>query len=100
MPTRINKIRHDENTRLKIKVGNIITCLQKHLFEGSKLSPTQLKAAEILLRKSLPDMTSVEHSGEIITSKVIRAPELSDTNEEWLDRHVPQHLRSNGNATH
>ena len=100
MPTRINKIRHDENTRLKIKVGNIITCLQKHLFEASKLSPTQLKAAEILLRKALPDLTSVEHSGEIVTSKVIRAPELSDTNEEWLDRHVPQHLRSNGNATH
>jgi hypothetical protein len=100
MPTRVNKIRHDENTRLKIKVGNIITCLQKHLFEGSKLSSTQLKAAEILLRKALPDMTSVEHSGEIVTSKVIRAPELSDTNEEWLDRHVPQHLRSNGNATH
>lgn len=92
MPARINKIRHDENTRLKIKVGNIITYLQAHIEGIKELSATQLKACEILLRKSLPDLTSVEISGEITTSKVIRAPSLAVTPAAWADEHVPKHL--------
>lgn len=95
MPPRINKIRHDENTRAKIKVAHILYELQRH-FNGLRgMSMTQLTAAKILLAKAMPDLQSVEISGEISTSKVIRAPELSDTNEDWINHHVPQHLRSN-----
>lgn len=93
MPARVNKIRHDENTRLKIQVSNIITYLQSHIEGTKELSATQLKACEILLRKSLPDLTSVEISGEITTSKVIRAPALATTPTTWADEHVPkQHI--------
>lgn len=35
---------------------------------------------------------AIEVTGQV-TNKVIRAPELSDTNEEWVNTHVPQHLR-------
>ena len=89
MPARVNKIRHDENTRAKIKVGNIITYLQRHLAGECQLSMTQLKAAEILLRKALPDLTSVEHSGEVSTVSVIRAPEVIQNIDEWQKRYSP-----------
>lgn len=64
MPPRTVKIRHDENTRLKIQAAQIINRLQNH-FEGTvDLSPTQIKTAEILLRKSLPDLSSVTIGGD------------------------------------
>ena len=91
MPARVIKIRHDENTRLKIKVGNIITYLHGHIEGVKELSATQLKACEILLRKALPDLTSVEVSGEITTSKVIRAPAMAASTEAWSEQHNPQH---------
>jgi hypothetical protein len=94
MPPRINKIRHDENTRAKIKVGNIITYLQSHIRGEKELSATQLKACEILLRKALPDLTSVEVSGEISTTKVIRAPSIESDTDTWANQHVPEEHRT------
>jgi len=84
MPARIRKIRHDEDTRTRIKVGNIINRLQKHVDGEIDMSATQLRAAEILLRKTLPDLTSVEHSGEVATSYVMQMPPVAESNEEWL----------------
>lgn len=84
MPARIRKIRHDEDTRTRIKVGNILTRLQKHVDGEIDMSSTQLKAAEILLRKTLPDLTSVEHSGEVTTSYVMQMPSVAENASEWL----------------
>lgn len=84
MPARIRKIRHDEDTRTRIKVGNIINRLQKHVDGDIEMSATQLRAAEILLRKTLPDLTSVEHSGEVTTSYVMQMPPVAESTEEWL----------------
>ncbi len=93
MPARINKIRHDENTRAKIQVAKILNLLHEHLEGMRKLESTQLKAAEILLSKALPSLQSVELSGEITTSKVIRAPALAISPTTWADEHVPkQHI--------
>ena len=91
MAARIHKIKHDEDTRAKIQVGNIITYLHGHIEGVKELSATQLKACEILLRKALPDLTSVEVSGEITTHKVIRAPAIATTTEIWSETHNPQH---------
>ena len=89
MPARVIKIRHDENTRAKIKVAHILYELHRHFNGERDLSQTQLKAAEILLRKAMPDLQSVEVSGEITTSKVIRAPEQSKDAKTWSEQHVP-----------
>lgn len=73
MPARTKKIRHDENTRAKIKVSQIMNRLQKHIDGDVELANSQVKAAEILLRKSLPDLQSVEltgKDGEALTIKV------------------------------
>ena len=47
-----------------LRASNIMTRLMKH-FEGEvELSRTQLDAAKIILAKILPDLKSIEHSGD------------------------------------
>ena len=93
MPARINKIRHDENTRLKIKVGHLINRFQSHFDGELELSPTQIQAGKILLDRALPVLQSVEHSGEITTSKVIRTPTISNPVEAWMNEHGKETLQ-------
>jgi len=60
----INKL-HQEDVRKKIQVSQLLNVLQNHaLGETEELSPTRMKAIEILLRKSMPDMASVTVSGD------------------------------------
>ena len=89
MPARIHKIRHDENTRAKIKVAELINRFQRHFDGECELTPTQLQAGKILLDRALPVLQSVEVSGEITTSKVIRAPDVTKTAAAWTAQHVP-----------
>jgi hypothetical protein len=58
MAARTRKIRHDENTILKIKTSQILNRLSNHTFGKVKLTATQVRAAEILLRKVLPDLAA------------------------------------------
>jgi hypothetical protein len=60
----INKL-HQEDVRKKIQVSQLLNVLQNHaLGIDEDLSPTRMKAIEILLRKSMPDMASVTISGD------------------------------------
>ena len=60
----INKL-HQDDVRKKIQVSQLLNVLQNHaLGETEDLSPTRMKAIEILLRKSMPDMASVTISGD------------------------------------
>jgi hypothetical protein len=60
----INKL-HQEDVRKKIQVSQLLNVLQNHALGVSEdLSPTRMKAIEILLRKSTPDMASVTISGD------------------------------------
>lgn len=74
MAARINKIRHDEETRSKIQASQLINRLREHALGNVELSQTQVRAIEILLRKTLPDLSAVEHSGDMETSYVVRMP--------------------------
>lgn len=62
MAARING-RHDEATRLKIKTSQLINRLMQHVNGECSLEATQVRAAEVLLRKTLPDLASVEATG-------------------------------------
>ena len=86
MPARIRKIRHDEETRLKIKAGNIITRLQKLIDGEIEMPPHAVTAALGLLRKAIPDLTSVEHSGDVTTTYVVGIPQRDHTSEAWAQR--------------
>ena len=60
----INKL-HQEDVRKKIQVSQLLNVLQNHALGTTEdLSPTRMKAIEILLRKSMPDMASVTISGD------------------------------------
>lgn len=89
MPARVNKIRHDQDTRKKIQAGNIINRLQKLIAGEIKMEPHAVTAALGLLRKTLPDLTSVEHSGEITKTYVARMPAKTPSMAEWEKRYAP-----------
>jgi hypothetical protein len=64
MASRIRK-QHQDEIRSKIQASQLINVLTRcALGEGDEISPTRMKAIEILLRKSLPDLQSVEVTGE------------------------------------
>ena len=64
MAARINKKHHDI-VRERIQTSQLINVLQTHALSGeNEITPTRMKAIEILLRKSLPDLSSVEMTGE------------------------------------
>lgn len=90
MAARVRKIRHDDNTRLKIKAGNIITRLQRLIAGEIDMPPHAVTAALGLLRKAIPDLTSVEHSGEVTKTYVVRMPQRPASIEEWRKQHSPQ----------
>ena len=61
--------------RERIKVGMLVHCLQKQALNGGGMDANQLRAIEILLKKTLPDLSAVAHSGSIETT---RPEELTD----------------------
>jgi hypothetical protein len=55
---------HQDDVRKKIQASQLINVLQEHALNGTKdFDPTRMKAIEILLKKSLPDLSSVEITG-------------------------------------
>ena len=80
MAKRINA-EHDAQTRAKISTSQLVNRLMKHAKGEVKMEQTQVRAAEILLRKTLPDLTATELKGEM-RNFVISAEPL--TEEEWV----------------
>jgi len=65
MAARIRK-KHQDEVRAKIQASQLINRLQNHALstEADELKPSQLKAIEILLKKSVPDLQSTEITGD------------------------------------
>jgi hypothetical protein len=56
----INKL-HQEDVRRKIQVSQLLNVLQGHALESKgEISMSRMKAIEILLRKSLPDLSAIQ----------------------------------------
>jgi hypothetical protein len=71
--------RHQEDVRKKIQASQLINVLQNHALGISEdLSQSRLKAIEILLRKSIPDLQSIEMEANV-THKTL-AEELAELN--------------------
>lgn len=63
MAARLNKL-HQEGIRKKIQASQLINVLQDHaLNDGSEISPSRMKAIEILLRKSVADLSAIQLTG-------------------------------------
>lgn len=92
MAARTRRPNHNDKSREAIRTSQLVNRLQDHIFdpEGKpkvEISSTQLKAIEILLKKSLPDLSAIDHTGEIDQKHfVITSPPTSPENN-WLEEH-------------
>ena len=64
MAARKNRITQHENAREKIKVGLLLKRLADHAVDKVEMSASQVRAAEILLKKTIPDLKQIEHTGD------------------------------------
>lgn len=74
---------HQEDVRKKIQASQLINVLQDHALNGdSEISASRMKAIEILLRKSVPDLSAItlsgpgengEHSFTVIERRIVKA---------------------------
>ena len=63
MATRLRKT-HQEDVRTKIQASQLINVLQNHaLGKSEDISMSRMKAIEILLRKSVPDLSAIQLTG-------------------------------------
>jgi len=64
MPARVNKIRHDEQTRAKIQAAQIINRFHKCVMGEVILDAQQVSCGKALLAKVLPDLASMTLAGD------------------------------------
>lgn len=90
MAARLNR-RHQDMVREKIRASQIINRLENHALGECDMTPTQVKAAEVLLRKTLPDLSAIDAnvSGEFVTRQM--------TDDE-LDRAIADAIQQAGIA--
>jgi hypothetical protein len=54
---------YSEEARNKIKSSLVLNKLMEHVLEDKEMKATQIKAAEILLRKTVPDLSATQITG-------------------------------------
>ena len=63
MAARLRKM-HQDDVRAKIQTSQLLNRLADHALGAVELTTTQVRAIEVLLKKVLPDLQSVELSGD------------------------------------
>ena len=80
----------DQGVRERIQTSMLLNRLSDHVFGKCELSNTQVRAAEILLSKTLPSLSSIEHSGDVTTTNIARLPAAIKDTDTWQKQHAPQ----------
>ena len=76
---------HPEKVRGRIRTTQLVRRLMGHALGEVEMSKTQVAAALGLLKKSLPDLSAIEHTGTIT-----REP----TRDELIERITQLHARA------
>jgi hypothetical protein len=83
MAARINK-KHQDSVRLRIQVSQLINRLQGCAMGKVEMTPAQMKAAEVLLKKALPDLSQVEqHNTGDTKTYLVQTPLEAKDPESW-----------------
>jgi hypothetical protein len=83
-----------ERTRQKMRTQGLLTRLEKFaLGEGDEMTPAQVSAALGLLKKSLPDMQSIEQKTEVSVKKISAEPLMSQ--DAWELQYNPEDATDN-----
>lgn len=74
------RAKHQDDVRTKIQTSQLINRLQNHALGTSEieLTSSQLKAIEILLRKSIPDLSSVQMDANVDGSLTVQIIKYGD----------------------
>ena len=67
MAARKMKIKHQDDVRQKIQVSALINRVHDYAtgkLSDDEVSPNRLNAIKLLLSKALPDLSSVQHTGD------------------------------------
>jgi hypothetical protein len=75
-----------DNVREKIRAAQLINRLQACAFGEIELTMSQVPAIEILLRKSVPDLTKTEVQADATHRYVAQLPDVL-SREEWLAKY-------------
>lgn len=92
MGRRTSRLTLHAEWREKIQASQLLNRLREHAMGNIEMTPTQIRAAEILLRKCLPDLAIVEYSGETEIRHVFAVPLAANPEldklpaEQWLER--------------
>jgi hypothetical protein len=78
----------DARTRGKIRTSQLVNLLQANALDGHPLDPIRQRSAEILLRKSLPDLSQTEMVGQTV-QYVARLPDVAPNAAAWLEQAKP-----------
>lgn len=93
MAVRNRKIQVSDEWREKLSASGTATILMKRLCANSlgELDPPmtqgQIRSAEIVLAKIVPNLSSVDHSGEINHNHVARVPADERSLDTWQQQH-------------
>ncbi len=79
--------RHTDVTREKIQIGSIVARLEKCALGKLHMTLAQIRAASILLNKSLPDLIATDVSATFEHRFVVEAPQQL-TRREWEDKYT------------
>jgi hypothetical protein len=67
-----------ERLRAKIKAGMILDRLKKHVLGEDEMSATQIRAAEILLNKTLPNLQQTDSNVNVTGDLIIERTSYAD----------------------
>lgn len=70
---------HQDDVRSKIQASQLVNLLQNHALNDADLSPSRMKAAEILLRKSIPDLSAVTVAGDSESPLVVQVVSFANS---------------------
>ena len=79
-----SSLEKSEAHRKAIRDSNIVGRLIRHAAGRGKMSATQVRAADILLKKVLPDLQAIEMRAEIEQNVIHHMPR---NGTDWLSRH-------------
>lgn len=82
-----------QKVRQRIRVGVLLQRLQKHALGEIDMTKTQIVAALGLLKKTVPDLSSIEHTGEIRHRDVSDEPLTADQWQEQYANHLAAPVR-------
>lgn len=79
---------HIEKTRQKIANSMLVNKLIDHVNGKIALSTSQVRAAEILIRKTIPDLSAITLSGD--AKNPIALTPITDTDRNLITRYLTQ----------